>query len=757
MSRFPYRVIVTLLVICGGLCTTSQASVIVRNTDPSRITVEYSLGDLSLTQSTAAGQAVTVVSLKGAVPQQSAGYPELPAVATSVGIPAFGTPAVRIISRQERELRTAPVRPSLGQVTRDIDPGTLEPFFGPAYNSGQTYPAQTVTLGQPFLLGDQRGVNVRLNPLRWDAARGVLLITDTITIEITTTGTDGINTRPGDVPASSSEMRELQAQIFPNIEMVAAGPVQDKYAAPVARGRMLIICDDALAPALAEFRTSKARRGIATEVILMSATDGTADGLRRLVSENYYAAPGLTWLVLVGDRSQVPTNIGTYDGSDADSPYAMIVGGDLYPDIFVSRISAVTLAQAENQIAKFVSYERDPDTGAAAAWYSRGAGVASDEGVPADYERADLLRTDLLSREYTAVDRIYQGLGASTATITDAVNQGRSLINYLGHGSGLSWDSVKFDTGDVAALSNGNRLPWIIDVSCFNGDFARPNCLAEAWLRAGTVANPAGAVGMIAASSLAPWTPPTVMQAEVVDLLTAGTRQTMGALYYSGLMRVLDEYAGVPVATQVIEQNIVFGDASLMVRTEAPENYSVGLPAAIDAMGSSLSLAVAGIRGGTVAVTSGDQLLGVADFETTGTTTVPLTGDLGSLSAVTVTVTGFNMVPWTGEVAVVAGASPVLDTGLPTRPVLRGNYPNPFNPSTRIVFELPSAQNVALIVYDIRGRQVRRLVSGQLAAGGHEIVWQGTDAAGRAVPSGIYLYRLVTRAGSQTGRMVLAK
>jgi gingipain R len=639
-------------------------------------------------------------------------------------------------------------------VTRDIDPANLERTFGPDYGNGRIFPASVVEMGRPFLLGDSRGVNLRLNPVRWDAARGVLLVTEAITIEVTTTGTGGVNVLPTAVPVSSREFRTLRGEVLPN---VTAADGLEKYSAPVARGRMLIISADAFAPALDSFRAWKARRGIATDLVLMSETDGTAAGLRSLVATRYQTTPGLTWLVLVGDKAQVPTNVGTYDGSDTDSRYAMLLGDDLYPELLVSRISASTIQHVETQVAKFINYERNPDTGAAAAWYGQAAGVASDEGVPADYERADLLRTSLLSRDYTSVDRLYQGLGASTSALAAAVNQGRSLINYLGHGSGLSWDSVVFRNSDVTALTNGTRLPWIIDVSCYNGDFARTTCFAEAWLRAGTAGAPAGAIGMIAASSLAPWTPPTVMQAEIVGLLAAGTQGTLGALYYSGLMKVLDEYAGVPVATQVMEQNIVFGDGSLQVRTREPGKFQVVMLSSLEASGGQINLQVSGSGAGTVAVTLRDVLIAAVDFSGPGLVSVPVNADLSGVNGLDVTVTGANMVPWLGTAAVVMGATPVLDAGLPLLPVLRGNYPNPFNPRTSIVFELPQAQAVALTVYDIRGRQVGVLVAGETTAGTHEVIWEGRDSQGKDLPSGVYLYRLVTAGGTQTGRMILAK
>ena len=144
--------------------------------------------------------------------------------------------------------------------------------------------------------------------------------------------------------------------------------------------------------------------------------------------------------------------------------------------------------------------------------------------------RADWLRDDLLAYTYTDVDRIYQGQGGTTAGITDAVNDGRTLVNYIGHGSGTSWGSrVLQQQPTCNALTNTTAWPWIIDVSCLNGDFSAIDVsFAEAWLRAGPPAQPYGAVGMYAASTSCPWVPPCVMQAETVDLLVRRDQQRLG-------------------------------------------------------------------------------------------------------------------------------------------------------------------------------------------------------------------------------------
>jgi hypothetical protein len=94
---------------------------------------------------------------------------------------------------------------------------------------------------------------------------------------------------------------------------------------------------------------------------------------------------------------------------------------------------------------------------------------------------------------------------------------------------------------------------------------------------------------------------------------------------------------------------------------------------------------------------------------------------------------------------------------IPAVHALLQNQPNPFRPGTEIRYQLASAAAVRLAVFDAQGRQVRTLVDGTVAAGHHRVAWDGRDAHGRAVPSGLYFYRLVAGAFTATRKMVLSR
>ena len=101
---------------------------------------------------------------------------------------------------------------------------------------------------------------------------------------------------------------------------------------------------------------------------------------------------------------------------------------------------------------------------------------------------------------------------------------------------------------------------------------------------------------------------------------------------------------------------------------------------------------------------------------------------------------------------------PATEEGLiPTVYSLSHGYPNPFNPNITIPFGLPEPARTRLVVYDLLGREVIRLVDERREPGYYQVVWQGRDAAGRNVPSGIYIARIVTPKYVKSIKMLLLK
>jgi hypothetical protein len=97
------------------------------------------------------------------------------------------------------------------------------------------------------------------------------------------------------------------------------------------------------------------------------------------------------------------------------------------------------------------------------------------------------------------------------------------------------------------------------------------------------------------------------------------------------------------------------------------------------------------------------------------------------------------------------------DTPVPYAACLSQNFPNPFNPATIIAYGLKEREHVSLRIYDTAGRLVSVLVDQEQPAGRYETVWNGSDAAGNTVASGVYFYRLVAGDFVRTRKMVLLR
>ncbi len=155
--------------------------------------------------------------------------------------------------------------------------------------------------------------------------------------------------------------------------------------------------------------------------------------------------------------------------------------------------------------------------------------------------------------------------------------------------------------------------------------------------------------------------------------------------------------------------------------------------------------------GGPMAVMPGDVATWIVNV------VVPNSAAVGDTTQVDGTVT-------TGSASSNCGALVIVTppvTGVERTPVprvtLSQNIPNPFNPSTVITFTLPRAQTITLEVFDVGGRRVATIASGPYQPGSHDIHWDGRDARGTDVASGVYFYRLRVGGEAITKKMILLK
>ena len=111
----------------------------------------------------------------------------------------------------------------------------------------------------------------------------------------------------------------------------------------------------------------------------------------------------------------------------------------------------------------------------------------------------------------------------------------------------------------------------------------------------------------------------------------------------------------------------------------------------------------------------------------------------------------------TGESKKVAAGNQTFVEFIPEGFVVHQPYPNPFNPSTTIQYEIPKDAHVEFVVYDVLGRKIAVLENNRKSAGIHNIIWNGKSDDDRNVGSGVYLYRIKAGEFLEHGKMVLVR
>jgi len=160
-----------------------------------------------------------------------------------------------------------------------------------------------------------------------------------------------------------------------------------------------------------------------------------------------------------------------------------IVGDDTLPDMMLGRLAVNTAAEAAAFVDKIIAYEQSPLPG---DWRTRVLAVADNaDSGGAFHLFSDELLADHLPGPYRP-DRVYIGIThplyltpplipEAREALLSAINDGRFLVNYVGHGASTQWAGEGvFKASDVAGLTNGARQPVILAMTCYDGYFHYP-------------------------------------------------------------------------------------------------------------------------------------------------------------------------------------------------------------------------------------------------------------------------------------------
>ena len=689
------KLLLIVAILATAMLVNSQSVFVIDNQKPQNssveileetanwITLKLNVNSYSLSEvQTPNGTEVVVGSPEG-INGMEKGLPNIPYFATSVRIPAKGKAIAEVVDAKYVTVENISIAPSKGAIKRNVDPSTVPYEYGKCYSTNAFVPDINAVNSEAFCIRDVRGTTVHFFPFQYNPVHKQLKVFTDIIVKVKFTQLPSEN----EITSSYEKIDEFEnicRRLFINYgSKTRYTQLQDGHP-----GRMLIICKDTYQSAMPDFIAWKREKGIETEMVLMSAIGTTAANVQTYITNYFNNHSDLAYILLVGDGGDVPSNLSTYtDGWSqatltADNQYAYLVGNDHYADVFIGRFSGQSVANIQNMVRKVINYEKELTT--SDTWLTNGYGSASNEGGgssghnqghgnESDMTHMGYIQTDLENYGYTVtrVNQASSGYTSDLAATSAAFNAGVGLGCYIGHGDVQEWASTGYKNSHVNALTNENKLPFIISVACVNGDFNGNTCFAEAWLRASKNGNPTGALAFLGSTINQDWDPPMTAQDEMIDIITeslsGNIKRTIGGISFNGYFRMIQDHPSSGNdgnGPRTADAWTIFGDPSTMFRSTTPQEMTITHPSVLT-VGQNAVEVSSNAEGTLVAITrvvDGEVVILGAGYADNGTATIDIAGLEGPCT-VKITATAYNKVTYQAEIMVIVPEGPYVVNG----------------------------------------------------------------------------------------------
>ena len=651
--------------------------------------------------------------VNGGVTLLKTGEPELLKFTSNIQLPNIGSTSYSILETEFLELENINITPSKGNLYRNIDPNSIPFIEGPVYSYNTDFPNNLLTMGNPYIQRDIRGQTLSFIPFKFNPIKKTVKVYKKIKIEISfnpnITGKNEIK-----IPVRrkiAEETNLIYNRRYLNYSNSRYNPLgQD--------GKMLIIAPSEYLSDLHALISWKRKSGVDVEIVNVDDIGNNETNIYNYVRNYYNQNPDFLYLLLVGDHNDVASyNAGSTWMSEtkwSDSKYGLVSNSnDWYPDVYVGRFSPSNSNDLNTMIQKNLEYEVTP---LISDYYQNALGIGSNEGNgygddgEADWQHLRNIRTDLLNFGYQNVYEFYDGShggedqsgNPNSSIISNALNSGVSLFNYTGHGNINSCATGNFTSTDVNSATNSGKYPFVISVSCNNGTFTSGTCISEVWQRASHLNSPTGSIAAAGSSILMSWAPPMATQDEIVDILVESYPynkvQTIGSLFYSGQMKMLDDYPNA--GKEVIETWILFGDPTTFFRSKTPSDFIVSHDEEQDLGVSSLSV-FCDEQDAKVTLWNGDSLIGKtnvlngqADF---------IFDSIKQIDTLEIIISAYNKTPYFGNLRII---SPDINPVSNFTDFLFG--PNPLGSDFQLslIFELNEDQEVIFEIFNALGQKI---------------------------------------------------
>ncbi|MCK4352609.1 T9SS type A sorting domain-containing protein [candidate division WOR-3 bacterium] len=410
------------------------------------------------------------------------GSPNLPVIRKLIKIPEAEKVELEIAVIKERELLLShpmfPVQLPVPKIQGARPEFTINREF---YKQDKFMPQEWAKITGVGYIRGHRVAIIEIYPVRYNPFKNKVIYSKEIQLNINISHPDVFKTGQIQNRYYSPPFEELASNIIMNYK--DAGDKPPHYSIGY-----LIICGDDWYDNVLNFAEWKSQQGFDTTIIRTSEIPGgmSVENLIAYIEDAYYNWPiPPTYVLFVGDVNTIPAPPGTTSidahPSATDLYYTLISGGDYFPDIGIGRLSVEDTTQANAVIEKIINFEYNQES---EAWRNRAYFMASDDAGNHGIAEGTHNYCMQVAREYGMIcDSLYAYDAYGGTPITTAINSGRLMAVYSGHGGIGGWGGPSFSQSNVTALSNLEMYPLVLSHACFTGTYSS-NCFGETWLRA---------------------------------------------------------------------------------------------------------------------------------------------------------------------------------------------------------------------------------------------------------------------------------
>jgi hypothetical protein len=661
------------------------------------------------------------------------GAPDLPVIRRMALVPGTGGVSIEVLSEETVPLGIFRVAPFQPFQLRSGEPQPYE-IDGTIYATDAFFPSSCAEIEGVQILRDLRVAWVRFQPVRCNPVTGEVLVTTSATIRLTFGG-PGVNELDGPVRGTTSSFLQAYRDVL-GWERGGTDLMDGSY--------VFISTQEGLA-AVQDLIDWKRQRGYDVVAADVADIGSTAVEVDAWIEEAWRSWPNPPeWILLAGGEDLVPVPI--YNSFAADNIYGVVGQNTSVPSIHVGRITG-DLEDLQYQAWKVVQHESNPYQ-PAASWFQRAVTIGSADGLDPlhSWEHTQMFMDNGIACDYYCDDPVYGGTPPSIPPIAANINEGRSIVDYIGHGWEYGWGTSGFSVADVQALTNGRMLPWVLSIACSNATFVGLYCYGEAWMAEGSVESPMGALGFMGATTGSPFGPTDSLAEYTWKGYFDNNIWHMGAAVDYGKLKVQEFYGEGGWENNMM--HMVFGCPEVDIDYDTSPLDEIGVSHAEFVWEGDWPVYVSTpggpVEGAQIGLVQGGMLLDGARTDANGHADLSIASP--GAGECTLTVTYHNCSPY------VASLLPAPE-GAEDGPVQGGFYlerpfPSPFSSSTCIVFGSAGAGGIS--VYDVSGRLVRMHSWTGQAGSGNSWVWDGRDGSGETLPSGLYTIRLTTAQGSRS-------